>query len=343
MWIGANAPFLPDDQEPESLPPESISTEMKINLIGIDEDLGTNAGNSMMHIIRELSRYWPLNNLDGVTVAFDYAEALGALDRGFPVITPAEATQDEIGTGVGMVLTVRRESEWKNHIVFGPSVVELLTSEDSIEVKSGMKLVAHELGHVADAELKRRAIGDTELSPIESLISDLKEQYLYGLSHHIWDEYFASRSASIFHPEGGSVEDELFCKTHAVFSERIREARVDYHWHRIELEDLMKVIKHNFYLLLLAAGYVFGLADGLEKELAEITPRSAILLGDEDMRQLREIHQVLLMLWQNRGEWNDFTEFLAINRPTEKLLEELEFFVSVTDEGWLHMEVPVRL
>lgn len=321
----------------------TVPDDLNIQMRGFDENLAKDAGGILMALIQQISRYLPLNNLDGVTVAFDYEEGLASVDRGFDTQKSTQPTQDEIGTGVAMALTVKRDGVSKTHMVFGSSIVDLLTSAEEADEKTGLKRISHELGHAADYELKRQAFGDIQLMRIDDLIPDVKEQYLWELSHHIWDEYYASRISALFVSDGDNSEDELFVEAYSAFRKRIREARVEYHWHRMSLDELLAVVKHNFRLTLLAAGYLFGWCDGHGWEVSDVALRSAALLSEDGAEQLWRIRDVLLALWERRGEWESYDEFLEINDPTEALLNELEFFVHVTDEGELYVDVPIRL
>lgn len=323
--------------------PMTIPEGLKIELRGFDENPANTAGGILMSLIREVSRFLPLNNLDGVTVAYDYEEGLDSVDRGFETQLPTQPTHDEIGSGVAMALPVNRNGVCKTHIVFGPSIVGLLVSNEETDQKTGLQLAVHELGHAADHELKRQALGEVALMQVDDLIPDVKKQYLWGLSHHVWDEYYASRVSAPWAPEGESFEDELFARAYSAFRERIHEARVAYHWHRMSLDELLAVIKHNFQLTLLATGYLFGRCDGVDREMSDIAPRSAVLLSEDGAGQLWRIHDVLLVLWERRGKWESYDEFMELNNPAEALLNELDFFVHVTDEGKLYIDVPVRL
>ena len=323
--------------------PMTAPEDLQIRLNGFDEKQAKEVGNNMMLVIREVSRILPLNNLDGVTVAYDYKEELASVERGFTTNLPTEPTQDEIGEGVAMALPVERDGVCKTHIVFGPSIVALLLSDEPGDLNTALQLVVHELGHAADHEFKRQALGEIMLDPIDDLLPDKKEQYLWELSHHVWDEYIASRVSAKWGPDSDRFEEELFVTAYSVFRERIREARVEYHWNRMTLEDLLAIVKHNFRLTLMATGYLFGLCDGLEKPVTDVAPRAADLLNGDDAKHLWQIHHVLLTLWGSLGKWKSYDEFTELNRPTETLLNELEFFVRVTDEGNLYFDVPVRL
>jgi hypothetical protein len=81
--------------------PESIS----VSLGGFDTEEHARAfGNLLAMYVRELSRQIDLSALDGITVAFDYAQALLDLDRGYATtrkLTPSD------GLVYGVAMTLR--------------------------------------------------------------------------------------------------------------------------------------------------------------------------------------------------------------------------------------------
>lgn len=316
-----------------------------MQVIGFEEELGQTVANEIAGLVGALSRYWPLNNLIGVTVAYDYAAALAGIDHGFGAnAPPPQATNDEeLGRGSAMAVSVTQDGTWKTHVVFGPHVVGLLSSDEEGKKARGYKLVAHELAHAADHENKRQAFGEICSQPVTELIPDPKEQYLWERSHFIWDEYYASRMSVAFDPEGERDEDELFARSYIACRDRLRKARREYHCHRISLEEFLEVLGHNLRMVLLAAGYLFGLGDGLEKDLTEVAPQSAPLLEEDLGQAIMRFHEELLRLWEHRRKWASYAEFLTLNVPAEALLNDLDLYVHTTDESRVHMDIPARI
>ena len=92
-------------------------------------------------------------------------------------------------------------------------------------------------------------------------------------------------------------------------------------------EDFLSTLKENLRLLLLATGYLFGLQDGHGKDLKEVAPKSVPLLDGDLGQALFRFRDVLLTLWERAGEWASYDEFLALNAPTEALLNDLDLYV----------------
>ena len=162
------------------------------------------------------------------------------------------------------------------------------------------------------------------------------------MSHFIWDEYYASRMSVPLNRDGEPFEDVLFESTYIALRDRVREARREYHWGSITLEKFLEVLKDNFRMVLLAAGYLLGLGDGLEKDLTEAAPKSAPLLEEDLGQAIMRFHEVLLTLWERDSAWTSYDEFLELNDPTEALLNDLDLYVDTTDEGGVYIDIPAR-
>jgi len=170
-----------EELDREDLPPVTLPENLQMQVVGFEEQVATKVGNGIATVVTEASRYLPLNNLVGVTVAHDYAAALAGIELGFGEgAPPPQATNDEeLGHGAAMAVSVNRDGVWKTHVVFGPHVVGLLASEEEGDKSTAYKLVAHELAHAADHEFKRLAFGEIWMKTIDELIPDPKEQYLW--------------------------------------------------------------------------------------------------------------------------------------------------------------------
>ncbi len=200
--------------------------------------------------------------------------------------------------------------------------------------------MVHELAHAADHEFKQLAFGTFWRQPIATFIPDPKERYLWEISHFIWDEHYASRISVPLDREKEPFEDELFATSYTAFKHRIREARCEYHWHRLGLEEFLDLLRHNLRMVFLSAGYLFGLADGLGEELSKVAPRSSPLLKEDMGQAIMRFHEVLLALWKRDSQWESYDEFLDINRLTENLLNILDLYLRSTDDGEVYIDIP---
>ena len=131
---------------------------------GFEQELGQKVAEEIITLVREMSRYLPLNNLVGVMVAYDYDAALANIDRGFGgAAPPAQATHDdELGHGTAMAVSVNRDGVWKTHVVFGPYVVGLLASNNENDKASAPT----QTDGSGWSEASRRSAGQLGESPV---------------------------------------------------------------------------------------------------------------------------------------------------------------------------------
>lgn len=320
----------------------TIPEDLNVQVRGFEEKLAYNIGHKIRAAVREYSRVLPLENLDGITIGYDYNEALASIDTGFPSNGPITPTQDEeFGSGAAMALPVDREGVLKTHLVFGPMIAAyLLESDDNEEqLRRGLGLITHELGHAVDHEYKYQAFGNIMAQRLDTLVSDPVEQYLWELSHFMWDEYCANRIATMLQPRG-SDENTLFLSVHASFRSRIFDARNAYQCRVMTLDEFLAVVKHNLHLALIATAYLLGMNDVDKEELPSTAEEATALLQGPESADLLAFHDVLVRIWENRGKWQSYDEILELNKPALALLHSFNLYPSVSEGGGLYMDVP---
>ena len=101
--------------KPDGLPEDvTIPSDIQFSARGFaDEDYAKKAIYKLHSVLSVLSQSIDLTDLDGVTVAFDYDEALAELDRGYETIYKLTATKD-VAIGVAMAPTVIRDGVIKS-------------------------------------------------------------------------------------------------------------------------------------------------------------------------------------------------------------------------------------
>lgn len=89
------------------------------------------------------------------------------------------------------------------------------------------------------------------------------------------------------------------------------------------------------------SGTVLGHSDGLEQSiLADATLATALKNADlHDWIVLFDSE--LSRLWDRRGQWTSFHEFLELNRHVERLMWQYGLIPWRTDEGLIRIEVPL--
>jgi hypothetical protein len=242
-----------------------------------------------------------------------------------------------------MAPLVVRNGVAKSHLVLGPAIVESLYHDppNNCAIATAVARIGHELGHVVDHEWKSSRFGTFAFRPISEFAPRQIDQYLWGLSHHLWDEYCANRIVTNVVKEGLD-EVNLFVSARDVYKARIYEARQRLQLERISLADFLEVVARNVRLVLLATGYLLGRADG-ERDTGEPTQEVLAALADERSRDLVAFRSCLAELWDRRETWSSYSDFLCINVPTLELLHGLEIFPLEKADGGVFVSLPLQL
>jgi hypothetical protein len=171
--------------ETQQLPPCSIPPTCQISFRNIPEDAEWK--DKFIAVIQKLAettgRYMNLSNLDGITIGFDYDDALASVDLGYESTIAKQYTKQENLLGVGKVLRVRRNTQGVETSVLGAvdrarsaikeyrthSDVARLLVETAREIAMPLKMSAYLLGHLdgldEEADIDSRCHFAGELTP----------------------------------------------------------------------------------------------------------------------------------------------------------------------------------
>lgn len=106
----------PPDTPP--LPPTTVSTGCQLSCRGFpDEATALSFGAAINSAIVELGRVMDLSLLDGVTVGYDYDDALASVDLGYES-TVAKTYSTGSLVGVAKFLRVLRDGKVRAHVVY---------------------------------------------------------------------------------------------------------------------------------------------------------------------------------------------------------------------------------
>lgn len=107
--------------------------------------------NILQSVVGTLSRDMPLQDLDGITIAIDYADALAKLDRGDPGLPPVTSGALPYGAGVAMPVAVVRDGRPKMHLVLAAGIAEGWTSDDPEARAASLHLLIKMLAGIANS------------------------------------------------------------------------------------------------------------------------------------------------------------------------------------------------
>jgi len=327
----AAAEAKPQEEEPAPLPPVAY------HFLGCaDEPTAQRIAAATSGVMQELSAIILLNRLDGVTFAEDYPAALATLDRGFATRTVLTTTDEPNAVGVAMAPVVLRDGIVKAHIVMRGWIGHGLISTDEEANRTATQIFVGQLAEVGCIELFDTAIPGIMLTPFASYF----DSFRYTQVADAWSGYFAARVGAPISPEAGERHKTLLVAALKRASEELPRLRLDYRFHgdvRRLLDASMKqvgyILKHSAYLI----GHNDGLDDKpqydmLAEELERLGLKAWFDLYAQDLQTL----------WDQRGKWGSFEEFIALGYHAERLLWPYGIFVWPTPDGGCGLKVPMH-
>lgn len=289
-------------------------------------------------LLGEAAWTMPLDRLDGITIADDYEGALATLDRGKLGIGAARSRQDDKAVGIAQTPNVMRDGILKSHIVMVGFIARNLLSDVEEDRARAEYVVANQLAHVGFTQIFDEALPGVLLSAVDGL-----DGLLQSCTYSAWNAYFAGRAAA---PFGGPhrFEDEQYVVLTALeelFTE-VPKARASYRWHGDMDRFLEEILPRVRFFLEHAAG-LLGHADGVDQDVFVQAPQ---LAEELEKRQLKawyaDFRRDLAFLWDRRGRWESYAEFLALNRHAERILWTFPILPWTTPERLDRVEVPFQ-
>jgi hypothetical protein len=159
--------------------------------------------------IRELSRQFDLNRLDGVTVAYDYAQALLDLDRGYETTHQLTASETHV-IGIAMTPSVIRDGILKSHVVLNAAYVSMLEDSKHEHFGAALHTIAHECAHVEVTHKFDNSFPDFLL---RTKHADARSGYRWQVILACWDEYAATMFSAGFGTEPTEGYEDTFLKS----------------------------------------------------------------------------------------------------------------------------------
>lgn len=321
------------DTEPE-LPPATAPASIPMSMRGFaSSDDAHRLANKIAGLTRLISSHIDLSRLDGITVAYDYDDALAQLDRGKEGLKALSRSNDDNLIGVGMSPAVLRDGQVRVHIVLNGAYVEDLDNDDepTPEFWQSLYLLAHECAHVqVTADLDVAFPGTI----LQQQIYDYETAIYAQVNDACWDEYAACRLSAIYGKGQLTHYEEGLRSVLAVARPRAQEARSAFWDHR----DLNRVVAemgpHLMQPLRLAA-YVYGHLDGGPdgQDISQET-RDAIVAAGYDVL-IDELVDTLRDLWARADQWESRSELNAIGDVGREVMwsEGLHIAPNDNDDG----------
>jgi hypothetical protein len=289
-------------------------------------------------LVLTLARKMPLERLDGITFANDYAAALRDLDRGIAVTRPLEPTSNEIGLGIAMSPAVVRDCVIKRRVVAHAAIAEALVGQDEDLCRWAIHALASQLAVVALTQIVDETLPGILMKPTAKPI----DGFLYQWVGSALDGYIVARECACYAPDTYPDEQRtLLVGTLNQAREAIPAARLDYRYHG-NLDRLLDVAMPAVGYVLDFAAHLLGHCDA-----AHVSPfdtegtLEAALKECGFLGWFAQFQRDLASFCERIGSWESFDEFLAFNRHVERLAWQFGLVPFETTEGELRVQVPL--
>lgn len=151
-------------------------------------------------VVGTLSHAIPLHDLDGVTIAADYGDALAKLDRGNPDLPSVASCALGYGIGVAKPVTVVRNGKSKSHLVLAAGIAAAWTSDDAALRASSLHLLIKMLAGIAHG---------TRYADVPPFTPDVMGYKLHFAVAHAPTGYWSAKQAAFVDPDQGENYADL--------------------------------------------------------------------------------------------------------------------------------------
>jgi hypothetical protein len=290
-------------------------------------------------MVHEMSRVYPLIDLDGITFAAHYASALAQIAH--------DNHQDEhqipaprtFGDPIASAVVVLRDGRRKQHLVYDWSVAKNLLSKDETQQRAALHILVSLLAHLPlDALYMQPMMRTTPRFP-DSFTEDLCPAIASAPSY-----YYTYRAAANFDPSAGVASANSFqaCMTSAREAMALAHER---YAHDHEVAALLNVAREKARDVIDHAAQWCGHIDGLNPENAtddEATGRSIMeeVVGQLDLSHwLKLLHEDLHNLFVP-GQPCTVERICALIRHAERLMWVFRVCPWPQDDGSTYVTVP---
>ena len=315
-------------------PATSSSSSFSVRYEGFaDEALASEIGGVVKAVVEELARKLPLHELDGLTFATDYSEALRKLDRGSDTLAPAESSALSYGQGVAKSVEVIRDGQHKTHLVMQAGIALGLISPDLEQRRISTRLLVQMLAGVAHAVLYERTLGQP--TPPDAIA-----RHLHGAVAAAPTMYFSARESAFVAPDMGNIYAELVMKSLAHAKAEILKARLSYRTSG-DLEQLLAIALRCVAAMLGHTadwlGHRDGLAEGADFHGNDLPER---LQGEGLAAWLELFGRDLRAIYEVQSGQLDPERLYLLDRHVERLLWLFQICPWPTSDGEVLFSVP---
>lgn len=299
------------------------------------EDYARAIAQCVAHTVNEMGRYFDLSHLDGVTVAYDYGQALLDLDRGYETSHQLTAS-DGHAVGVAMTPSVLRDGALKSHIVLNAHVVAAIEDSEHEGFPLALHVIAHECAH---AEITARFEEAFPGRLLRERFSDHMVAYRWQVVQVVWDEYAATRlSAGIGADPTDGYEDTFLtylAEARDVANNHIRQYRT-----HANVNQLLPAVYGTYGDLLKFTAYHLGNLSGLGIAVTDRPRTIEGLAGHWFAPYFFRLDEACTAVFEGYGRWSDQALFQAIGDIANDVVNLGGLLFRYPQPGQLYVDVP---
>ena len=301
------------------------------------EERAQQFGSLVGTLIRELSRQFDLSRLDGVTVAYDYAQALLDLDRGYETTYQLTASDKHV-IGIAMTPSVIRHGTLKSHIVLNAAYVSMLEDLKHEHFGAALHTIAHECAHVEITHKLDMAFPDFLL---RTRHADARIGYRWQIILSCWDEYAATMLSAGFGTEPTEGYEDTFLKSLRDTKQQANEHIKAYRLHG-SIDQVLGQVYVEYGEMLKFSAYLLGNLRGLDRQLSELPRSVKALEGHWFAPYLTRLDAALRDISKAYGKWTDKDSFEIVGDIADDLLALDGIHFKSRPDGRLYIDIPFK-
>ncbi|MDV4168240.1 hypothetical protein [Rhodovulum sp. FJ3] len=323
--------------------PDNVSIPSNLQFFArgfANEDYAKEAIYKLHSVLSVISQSIDLTNLDGVTVAFDYDEALAELDRGYETTYKLSATKG-VAIGVAMAPTVIRDGVIKTHLVLNANYALSILEEPGEETEyfgQSLHLVAHECAHVEVTAAFDRSFPKILLQKkYNNILDHMRWQVILAT----WDEYAACRIVGSFGYDPVDGYLETLVKVLGTTRGQVYEMIKAYRTHG-DVGQVAEEVYGRIGELLKYASYFLGAVTARETpetHPADLTQGADFEWFSPFYERLVKVHEAL---WGDFGKWEGLDVFEALGDILEDMAESIGVEASRVSDELINFNIPYR-
>jgi hypothetical protein len=325
-----------DVPEPVAIPPSTAPDHFNIACRGFaEEDVARKIGTAVGEWVRGFGHRFDLSRLDGVTVAFDYPQALAELDRGYETtfrLTPSDGN----AIGVAMTPSVMRDGVIKSHIVLNAGYVMGIESPEHPSHQFAIHLIAHECAHVEITQKFDAAFPGRLLRPV---VADIWERARAEVSSAVWDEFAATCLSAPFGEDPTDGYEETFITSLEAARTNANNAIIAYRT-RDGLDQVVADVYGTYGNLLKFAAYHLGNLAGRDVVWKDRPRTTAALDGHWFEPYFERLDKACKDVAEGYGRWTSLDAFSPIADIADEIVAAGGLHFSRDDRGRVRVDIP---